>query len=233
VHTLGTLIEGGEYKEKVRRGDVIGLLGDLLGGGAGNPLNEKRAESSYETLNRDAALRVCEAFTYSQNRSSTSIRPFIYISAEDIFRPIIPARYITTKREAELGIEEIIRDKSDSFRAAYIRPSLVYHAHHRPLTSPLAALLDLSATIHSNIPQNIPTPSGLLRVLGSSIPSSSIPPVLDSMANALTIPPIHVEHVAEAIIVALTSDVRGVVDVRRMRKLIGWKEKASDNAVHA
>jgi len=41
--------------------------------------------------------------------------------AEDIFRPVIPARYITTKREAELGIEEIIRDKSDSFRAAYIR----------------------------------------------------------------------------------------------------------------
>jgi hypothetical protein len=45
------------------------------------------------------------------------------------------------------------------------------------------------------------------------------------MANALTTPPIHVEHVAEAICTALNDpEVRGVVDVQRMRALIGWRE---------
>jgi len=55
------------------------------------------------------------------------------------------------------------------------------------------------------------------------------------MANALTIPPIHVEHVAEAICVALDpiKEVRGVVGVRRMRELIGWSEKGEPLTVHS
>lgn len=46
------------------------------------------------------------------------------------------------------------------------------------------------------------------------------------MANALEIPPIHVDHVADAIMVALdsASGIRGAVGVRRMRELIGWSE---------
>lgn len=50
------------------------------------------------------------------------------------------------------------------------------------------------------------------------------------MANALVLPPIHVDHVAEAICVALDNervDVRGAVGVREMRRLIGWAEKGS------
>lgn len=44
------------------------------------------------------------------------------------------------------------------------------------------------------------------------------------MANALSIPPIHVDHVADAICAALDSrnGVRGVVGVLRMRELSGW-----------
>lgn len=49
-------------------------------------------------------------------------RPFVYISAEDIFRPIVPARYIETKREAERGIEEMMTSGTE-FRGVYIRPS--------------------------------------------------------------------------------------------------------------
>jgi hypothetical protein len=96
---------------------------------------------------------------------------------------------------------------------------LVYHAHLRPMTTPAAALLDLSAVLHSKVPKLIPTPSLILRSLG---PDSSF----GSIANALTIPPIHVDHVATAICVALEPEnkVDGVVDVRRMRELIGWRE---------
>lgn len=46
----------------------------------------------------------------------------MYVSAEDIFRPIIPARYIETKREAEQYIGQKVAG-NPSYRAVYIRPS--------------------------------------------------------------------------------------------------------------
>jgi len=140
---------------------------------------------------------------------------------------------------------------------------LVYHAHQRPLMTPAAVLFDLSATVHAKIPQTIPTPSSILRSLGSLFsqrqgkdeqvwgtqtrgavagangiehPMSSTeellggpgvfrrPSSFESMANALETPPIHVDHVADGIMIALDSQksVRGVVGVQRMRELIGW-----------
>jgi len=108
------------------------------------------------------------------------------------------------------------------YRGVYIRPSLVYHAHLRPLVTPAATLLDFSAAIHKKVPQSIPTPSSLLRSLGSIYTNPGVN-LLESIANALTIPPIHVDHVAEAICAAFESrGVTGIVGVRRMRELIGW-----------
>lgn len=95
-------------------------------------------------------------------------------------------------------------------------------------------MLDLSATLHTRTPQGLPTPSGILRSLASAVPSTSIsrPSIsfspLDAIANALTIPPIHVDHVAEAICTAVNigrTDVKGVVGVKEMRELIGWSQK--------
>lgn len=60
VHTLGTLLPGGGYKEKLRSGDHVGLLSDAVkaisGGriGGSNPLDEASQDSSYERLNRDS-----------------------------------------------------------------------------------------------------------------------------------------------------------------------------------
>lgn len=107
---------------------------------------------------------------------------------------------------------------------------LVYHAYYRPLTTPAAVFFDLSATIHRKLPQGLPTPSKVLRSLGSIYESSSsshIGSSLDSLANALTIPPVHVDHVADVICTTLdpTNDIRGVVDVLRMRAILGQAEK--------
>jgi len=55
------------------------------------------------------------------------------------------------------------------------------------------------------------------------------------MANALVIPPIHVDHVAEAICIALDSSkspLCGVVGVRQMRELVGWSG-GSGGPMHA
>ena len=148
VHTLGTLIENSSYKQAIKRGDILGLLGNLcdsVAGGHGNPLERPTGEAlkgSYDVMNRDtgafplfscqcdshgntlcAALRVCEAFVNSTDTRAQNLpRPFIYISAEDIFRPVIPARYIETKREAEQGIESLM-DSKPGYRGVYIRPS--------------------------------------------------------------------------------------------------------------
>jgi len=234
VHTLGTLLENGQYKRAMAEANLGALIRTFMSGLADrNPL--ETGGGSYDALNRDSALRVCEAFlSVSPSTQSVGSRPFVFVSAEDIFRPFIPARYIETKREAEQGIEQMMLNKCD-YRGVYIRPSLVYHAHYRPLTTPVAALLDLSASLHSKVPSNVPTPSGILRLIGSTLSPTVGSSPLDSMANALTIPPIHVEHVAEAICVALDpiKEVRGVVGVRRMRELIGWSEKGEPLTVHS
>ncbi|KDR81659.1 hypothetical protein GALMADRAFT_221525 [Galerina marginata CBS 339.88] len=231
VHTLGTLIENGSYKAAVKDGNVSALFGSFvraITGDNSNPPKKVGNENprGYDAMNRDAALRVCEAFLSSPatGNSRNKPRPFIFVSAEDIFRPVIPARYTDTKREAERGIEQMMAGNSE-YRGVYIRPSLVYHAHIRPLTTPAAVLLDLSATIHSKVPRSIPTPSSILRSLGSSVyPLPARSSAFESVANALTIPPIHVDHVAAAICIALDSQngVKGVVGVRRMRELLGW-----------
>ncbi|SPC62079.1 uncharacterized protein UHOD_08233 [Ustilago sp. UG-2017b] len=74
---------------------------------------------SYENMNRDSAIAVAHTFLSSlrhrslhpiQGSSSASISapaPFIYISAEDLFRPIVDARYIRTKRQAESAIARL------------------------------------------------------------------------------------------------------------------------------
>ncbi|KAJ1309765.1 hypothetical protein OPQ81_006531 [Rhizoctonia solani] len=232
VHTIGALLEAPKYKSAVRLGSLGGLVsafGHAWGlGAAGNPL-EKRVpgeEATYEYINRDAALRVLE--TFASGPGATMPRPFVYISAEDIFRPLVPARYIESKRAAEAAIAQEPR-----VRGIYLRPGLMYHPHTRPLTTPIATLLDLSATMHQKIP--LPGPASFLRALAStnlakqsqSSGSDSATAMLDSpleaMARALETPPIHVEHVAQAACEAIVQeDAVGPYGVREMRRLIGW-----------
>ncbi|KAA1471113.1 mitochondrial protein [Dentipellis sp. KUC8613] len=244
VHTLGTLLEDTSYKDALRTGNVGAAMGSFVNsvmGGSGNPL-KRGGEGSYELLNRDAALRVAETFFESKPTIPVEgPRPFVFISAEDIFRPFIPARYIETKREAEIAIENMLVDKP-TYRGVYIRPSLVYHPHFRPYTSPIAVLLDFSAVMHSKVPAGVPTPSGVLRSLSQTLSAGASPssPIstspLESVANAMVLPPIHVDHVAEAACIAANTaraDVRGVYGVREMRELIGWAFKGQEASVQS
>ena len=149
VHTLGTLLEDTSYKGAIKEGDITALTGSLFRGitgvriGGANPLASKGFGKTYERLNRDSgmlsfsicnhltnklqfpkALQVCKSFLSHSQPTSHPVqrKSFVYISAEDIFRPFIPARYITTKREAEQGIASIIRERTE-IKGVLIRPS--------------------------------------------------------------------------------------------------------------
>ena len=114
--------------------------------------------------------------------------------------------------------------------ASLLSTGLIYHPHYRPIISPVAALLDLSATLHAKLPAGFPTPGAVLRTLGAVLPRPAglTDSPLNAMARALTIPPIHVDHVAEAVCIAVDAaraDVRGPYGVAEMRELIGWHQK--------
>lgn len=116
---------------------------------------------------------------------------------------------------------------------------MVYHAHYRPLNTAISMMLDASASVHAFLPSSLPTPATILRAFSGSGAKQSdgigemSPSALSAMANMLTTRPVHVEHVASAIIAALASDkVEGVVDTPRIRELVGWANATGTDAVH-
>ncbi|EPQ27164.1 uncharacterized protein PFL1_05445 [Pseudozyma flocculosa PF-1] len=138
VHTVGILLEA-DYKPKDK--GLLGVIGGALQGVAKgwgyagpssqNPLQDdrtsgKRRQMSYEVMNRDSAVSVAHTFLSAlqkrqAERGSTSDppspAPFVYISAEDLFRPVVDARYITTKRQAEKMITRL----SEQYGQALVR----------------------------------------------------------------------------------------------------------------
>jgi len=100
------------------------------------------------TLLTETALRVCEAFLASEYRANRANgpRPFIYVSAEDIFRPVVPARYIETKREAERRIAEMLAS-DPAYRAVFIRPGMSSHSTHFAAANRAQAL----SITHTNV----------------------------------------------------------------------------------
>lgn len=130
IHTLGILLES-NYKSSVS-GLASGLVKGLAenwssSASRGNPLatSKNRPSSTapqassglYERINRDSAINVMQAYIASRSTSTTGTpfqtdNPFVYVSAADVFKPFVPERYITTKREAESRIRELCDQNS-------------------------------------------------------------------------------------------------------------------------
>ena len=76
---------------------------------------------------RVSALTVLQTYL-EEAKDLNADKTFVYISAEDIFRPVIPARYITTKREAENEIADLCEANGHNVRPVFIRPSTCFSA---------------------------------------------------------------------------------------------------------
>lgn len=73
----------------------------------------------------DLALTILNTFLTGSNSASSpgSQKTFVYISAEDIFGPLVPREYITSKRAAERDIAAAcLENAAAGVRAVSLRP---------------------------------------------------------------------------------------------------------------
>ncbi|TIB68867.1 hypothetical protein E3Q18_03641 [Wallemia mellicola] len=190
VHTIGILLES-DYKN----GPLDALKGLIAGRENPNPLTG----GLYERLNRDAAIRVADV--YKNTRTTQEDNPFVYISAADIFRPLIPSRYISTKREAEEYLKRL-----DGIRDISLRPGLMYHPHTRPISTIPATMIDIL--------NKLPKPF----INGLDADSN-----LQSVQNLLHTSALHIDTVGAAALEAiLDKSQSGDVNVDDIKRL-AWK----------
>lgn len=139
VHTMGILLEA-DYKGVVQGKEPIisGLQRAFSTSklGSQNPLARQEGEAlqpkerdgqlTYELMNRDSAIAL------AQETSNEHVPAFVYISAA-AGAPLLPARYISTKRDAEAAITSSLPD----LRSIFIRPGFMYDSS-RKFTLPIA-----------------------------------------------------------------------------------------------
>jgi uncharacterized protein YbjT (DUF2867 family) len=147
-------------------------LGDALGQG------EKDGQITYELMNRDSAIAL------AQEAEREGVSTFVYISAA-AGAPVLPSRYITTKREAESAIA----GNMIKLRNVFVRPGFLYD-NSRKFTLPIAASGMVGSTVNSMLGGN------LTRLFGAAVEK-----------------PLKADLVADAVVEAIADDsTKGVVD---------------------
>ncbi|CAD6565326.1 MAG: hypothetical protein CYPHOPRED_005370 [Cyphobasidiales sp. Tagirdzhanova-0007] len=268
VHTLGILLET-DYKSGGLSSLALGVAKGLQENYQSyrrhaNPLavqtdSPARTEGAYEKINRDSAEAVLRAYLATKPthlaalggiKAAQRASPFVYISAEDTFRPFVPERYILTKREAENRIQRLSEtarsmlqasheghDENNDFesidtpqrlvRPIFIRPSIIYNPRVRPGSAIPATVLGLSSRMQSLMPAPLQasTAASIFSALTASQHARTqqdLPSSAESLANLLSIPPIHAETVAEAVCRSIEDEeMGGVVAVKDMQAMTG------------
>jgi uncharacterized protein YbjT (DUF2867 family) len=96
--------------------------------GEGVEPQEQDGQVTYELMNRDSAILL------AKEANSKKVKTFAYISAA-AGAPVLPARYINTKRAAESTIAAHFPE----MRSLFFRPGFLYDSS-RSITMPLAAM---------------------------------------------------------------------------------------------
>ncbi|EPS27509.1 hypothetical protein POX_e06473 [Penicillium oxalicum] len=204
VHTMGILLEA-DYKGVVQgREPIVGGLQRAFSSsklGSQNPLQRKEGEPlepqerdgqlTYELMNRDSAIAL------AQESSNEHVPTFCYISAAG-GAPILPARYITTKREAEDAISSSLPD----LRSIFIRPGFLYDSS-RKFTLPIA----LGGFVASEINNLVGNRLGFL--------------------GSMTEKPLKADVVSEAVVEALEDQsIKGPVGTKQIEQLAtsAWRK---------
>lgn len=153
---------------------------------------ESDAQLTYEVMHRDSAIAL------ASEASRAGVTTFAYISAA-AGAPVLPKRYIDTKRDAEKTIAAEFAD----MRSIFIRPGMLYD-ECRKITMALAGVTGMGAMANS--------------LLGGR---------LTALMGAGGTKPLKADVVAEAVVEALEdADVRGPVEVPQIESLANsaWRK---------
>ncbi|MCJ1390466.1 hypothetical protein MMC18_003325 [Xylographa bjoerkii] len=198
VHSMGILLEA-DYKGVLTGKESIwGGLSRAFSatkGGSQNPLErgvgeelsaqESDGQLTYELMNRDSAIAL------AQEANAQKVPSFVFISAA-AGTPILPQRYITTKRDAESTIASSL----PKLRSIFVRPGFLYDSS-RTFTLPIAFFGGAGSMLNS--------------VLGGR---------LTALAGAAVEKPLKADLVAEAVVEAIGDDsVKGVITTERIEEL--------------
>jgi hypothetical protein len=218
---MGILLEA-DYKGIVSGkepfiGGIQKLFSSSRFGASKNPLDEdpgeeatpgeqKGSELTYELMNRDSGMFKSStndvanlpAILLAREANAVHVPTFVYISA-DSAPPILPSRYISTKRAAESTIAKHFPD----MRGVFLRPGLLYD-QSRGFTMPLAAMTRVSAMANSLV-------GGMLTPL----------------MGAGGVKPLAADEVADAVVEAVDdTSVKGTVNVDEIENLAkkAWRK---------
>jgi nucleoside-diphosphate-sugar epimerase len=205
VHSLGILLEA-DYKGAISgRENPLTALARTFGSSSRvprprNPLERVREEGvpepgvepptnprqlTYELMNRDSAILL------AREAERAGVRAFGFVSAA-AGAPVLPARYIGTKREAEA----VIAREFPGMRGVFFRPPFMYD-ESRKITLGIAALATAGSTVNG--------------LTGG---------VLGGLLGAMVTKPLKVDDVADAVVEALTDEsVKGPVEVPQLEEL--------------
>jgi hypothetical protein len=202
---MGILLEA-DYKGVIsgRESPIKGLQRAFSSTKAGsqNPLTRKSGEDlksqendgqiTYELMNRDSAI------TLAKEANNEGVKTFAYVSAAG-GAPVLPGRYISTKREAESTIASAF----PNMRGVFIRPPMLYDSS-RTITIPLAAATGLGAVFNT--------------MTGG---------IFGGIMGAAGVKPLKADVVAEALVEALSDEtVKGPVEVKEIEGLAqkAWRK---------
>ncbi|KXT17656.1 hypothetical protein AC579_10119 [Pseudocercospora musae] len=197
VHSMGILLEA-DYKGALtgKESPIAGLRRAFSAqkqGGNSNPLQkgqriepgEKDGQITYELMNRDSAI------VLAREANEAGVKAFAYISAA-AGAPILPGRYISTKREAE----STISSEFPKMRNLYYRPGFLFDSS-RTFTVPMAAVT------YAGFIANSLTGGNLTWLMGAGGAK-----------------PLKADLVAEAVVEGLSDDkVKGPIEVKEIEEL--------------
>jgi len=215
VHSMGILLEA-DYKKVVtgQESPISGLKRAFSAAPRpGNPLERKvqydsksssgqpeqdirppetKEQLTYENMNRDSAIMLAKV------ASDSGAKAFAYMSAAG-GAPVLPVRYIKTKREAE----DTITNEFPSLRPVHIRAPFMYDSS-RPITVAMAGM-----------------------TAGGALFNNITGGVMGGFMGAAGVKPVKAEVVAQAVVEALDDEaVRGPVEVPQLEELAtrAWRK---------
>lgn len=153
---------------------------------------EADGQLTYEVMNRDSAISL------AKEAEGRGVGTFLYVSAAE-GAPVLPKRYISTKREAE----SVIAGRFPGMRSVFVRAPFMYDSS-RGFTLPIAAAGGIASMVNSAV-------GGRLTWL----------------MGAGGIKPLKADTVADAIVEALEDEeVKGAVEVSDIERLAtrAWRK---------